>query len=268
MRFPLIGNSRVALWWVSGFIVVSLLVVLFLHLASPSDGFDRLFLEVLANEASKTTYTEHAETEVVVGVKRLRIDGIYRLDPPQGAFGSISTTTVADLDQPFSKSPNSFVLQNVSLGEDVYFRLDTKSPSLQHLKNANVGWIHVPGNKIPSELSDVAVSGPILDDLALFREKGKYVSSVERIATNDRDAKQIHYVMKLSGNSAPRGSTLESLFGHVGGSGTIDVWVEEKSALISRIHFSGAGYSSTTTVMHEADELIIAPTNATTSLVH
>ena len=120
------------------------------------------------------------------------------------------------------------------------------------------GWHHLSANSVSEDLRDVAVYGPILDDLALFRDNGTYVSALKNYGA-DSVSTLINYAFKLSGHGPTGKPTLSALLGHIGADGSIDVWIDPESKLIRVMHFSGASYSSTTTINSYQAPIIIAP---------
>ena len=209
-------------------------------------AFDGLMLRVFDKAAGVYAYRERAETTVVVSKRGLKIDGSYRIDLKTDTFSSDSTTTLTALGASTKPLNESFVLRNVSVGNDIYYELSTKSPSLQYIMLAGPGWHHFGRGNVPKNLVNVAISGPILDDLALFRAGPKYLDYVGKILHVGTTTR---YLLKLSSIPPPARGTVESLEGHITAGGHIDLWVNSDTAEIERIHFSGPNYESTTTIL-------------------
>ena len=221
--------------------------VYYLYHVMSQPSFDGLMVRVLAQTATIDSYEERAETDVSVSKRRLLIAGVYKIDLKAHKFSSDSTTTLVAL-QGSGKAPSGvFSLRNVSLGDDVYYRVATKSTDLAYILSGGSEWHHYVKGSIPPEVTEVAVSGPILDDLALFRSGETYLNFDRKVGTFGSTTQ---YLLHLSGVSGPSEGPLHDLISRVGLKGHIDLWVDETSANIKSVHFSGEDYESTTTIIN------------------
>jgi len=242
------SGKRVLVPVLAALSVICLIALLYIHLAGSRYEFDDLMLKVLAQTALQTSYAERAETQVRVSGRYLWIDGIYKIDLKNDLFAALSTTTLGEADGSARRTTQIFTLSNISVGKEVYFNLETRSKELGYIMTEGAGWHAYKSDAIPSRLTNIAVSGPILDDLALFRDDGMYLTPVRKI--EKRMNNLVGYELKLSGKSPTTDGPLSSLIGRIGNTGKIYVWVDEKTTSISSVHFSGNGYESTTTILN------------------
>ncbi len=122
-------------------------------------------------------------------------------------------------------------------------------------------WHAFNKNSIPSQFKDIAVSGPTLDNLLLFRDSGSYVTLVEK--KGDAvwgDETFSRYMMKLSPDAPENpGGTLGTLLQRLRG-GTIDIWIDDQS-MVRHMVFQNDNYRSTTTLSNlNAPPAILPPT--------
>ena len=192
------------------------------------------FLAMLERIPAITSYIQDVTTKTAVGDRTLTITGTYLIDGPSARFSSKATTTLAIPNE----GTHDFVLENISIGTAVYTRLTTTSSLLRESIPQSPEWQRFEKDSIPERWRDIAVSGPTLDILLLFRENGSYL---EEIPDTDDDPLTLLY--KLSSH-APRdaGGTLGTLAQRIG-NGTVRLTIAESGDL-ERVEIASDGYSS------------------------
>lgn len=208
---------------------------------------DSLLLRVFERINTITSYTQSVETEITLSDRTLIVRGEYYLNGPENSFESIATTTLR-IPVGAKDEEHSFTLRNISIGDQVYSRIETQSPVLRETIPHSPEWRHFTKGQIPEAFADIAVSGPILDNLLLFSQSGVYLRLLESHGEEALgDERFARYSFVLS-ESIPRlGGTLGTLVGRIGDSGRVDIWIDPASATLKQAVFTGENYHSTTT---------------------
>lgn len=213
----------------------------------PHELEDALLQKTFAGIASIATYTQSVETEINLSDRNLVVRGEYYLNGPENRFQSIATTTLR-VPQGRKIEEHSFTLQNISIGDDIYSKIETESPLLQETIPHSANWRHFTKGHIPDEFADIAVSGPILDNLLLFSQGGAFLVPRESYGEEMLGAERLaRYSFTLSESVRRIGGTLGTLVGRIGESGRVDVWIDPSSATLRQAVFTGENYHSTTT---------------------
>ncbi len=225
------------------------------HIFNPYDEPLRSALKALQRPDS---YEMSVETRTVLSGRTIVVSGLYRLDKSAKRFGSYATTTLTIPDEMPARREHIFTLDNVSIGEDIYLRIDTQSPLLKMSIPYSSAWRHFNAREIPTQFTDIAVSGPVLDDLALLSSNGRYLSpSGEPRDVSYEGTDYDVYAFTLSERSADiTGGTLESLVHRIGG-GNILLWIADSQ--IRMLTFEGENYLSTTSIRSVNTALNISP---------
>jgi hypothetical protein len=222
---------------------------------------DAAFKQMLEDISAVRAYTQYVQTEIAMSDRHLRVVGTYYIDEIGNRFASSATTTLTMPDLPPSEREHSFTLQNVSIGVNVYTRIETESELLKKTIPASPRWQRFQKDNIPSTFDNIAVPGPILDNLKLLGAGGTYLTLQGTPAIEKwNDELLTRYSFVLS-DTAPKnsGGTLQALFERIG-DGTIDVWLDTETAVLKFMRFENDSYISTTTVHYEgAPPPIIAP---------
>jgi hypothetical protein len=205
---------------------------------------DELLRRALANIPTIQAYTQHVTTETDIAGRVLHVAGIYHIDRAHNRFSSSATTT---LTIPDGSEPQIFNLANVSIGEDVYVKVETADESLRSRIPHSPEWKHFNRIQIPDALKDIAIAGPILDNLLLFSEGGMYLDLVDNRGKEDFQGENLaRYSFTLGGTPKDIGGTLQTLMGRIE-NGSVDIWVDPDSAQIRHMVIARAEYHSTTT---------------------
>lgn len=186
------------------------------------------------------SYVQEVSTEVRFPSQTLVIEGMYRLDRPGKRYASVATTTVRAQRGP----KRSFTLSNVSLGADVYARVDTADAALAASFPRVGAWERFPAREIPDRYAGIAIPGPILDNLRILEQNGSYLSPADEPVA---DGELMRYRFSLA--PAHRGvteGTLAVLLGRIA-TGTVSLWVTP-SGEPRQLVFDASGYHSTTTL--------------------
>lgn len=237
-------------------VVGVLLTGVYLYRVSHPAPPDPLLVSTFEKASQVFSYAQEDRTEALVGDRRLVIRGTYLVDRARNRYASVSTTTVY---APPQKTGQSFTLSNISIGSDVFSRMETGGVAPGTSVPASSQWHRFSSNAIPEEYLGIAVPGPLLDQLRLFAEKGSYLDFVERLPANPPSDGLVGYRFKLSGRAPPSpGGTLEALIQHVG-TGTIDAWIDPQDATIRSVIITNVGYRATTSLSRFDETLDIEP---------
>lgn len=194
---------------------------------------------------SLDSYAALVDTKTALSDRTIEVRGLYLLDYRAQAYASYATTTLSGV--PGIDEKPSFSLANVAVGDDVYVKIDTASPVLKGQIPHSRQWRHFKKDAIPEPFREIAVAGPVLDNLALFREKGAYIEVQSSTSTTLRDEPVFMYSVVLSPKArSVRGGTLETLIRRIG-AGTVEIYVS--SSTLARTVVHGDNYVSTTTFL-------------------
>ncbi len=191
------------------------------------------------------TYRAHVDTWAVLGTKTLHITGTYLINAPKNSYASYSTTT---LTLPGVSSIDYFTLKNISIGEDVYTKLESTSTIILRTMPLTNGWVHFKKNTIPESFTGISISGPVLDNLLIFSENGKFLTYINSVPTKVKSGTLPKYYFKLSKETPTPESTLEALFNRIGNDGMIEVSIDPQNNRLEYFKFFNKTYTSTTTV--------------------
>ena len=256
MRTSLISPSRLKA--IAGALcLVVLLLVLYRHYAQSGSYKDPALTSAITKARAIHSYRQSVETHVQFPNRSLQISGVYDIDTSHKNYSSVSTTT---LFLPGEVKGAIFTQANFSIGSDVYVRISTENKALQNIIPATSTWQHFSANAIPSLYTGIAVSGPILDNLRIFEEKGNYLTQIgPPIAAVWGTEPMRRYSFNIDQNSATRSTgTLKALFGRITTTGTIEVWIDAENT-IRMLHFANELYHSTTTLSDINADLHIIP---------
>ncbi len=214
--------------------------------------FDADLSAAFERTADVYAYTQEDMTETVISDRMLRIEGIYRNDSRAGRYASIATTTISLPDD----GEHSFTLENISLGEKVYTRVATESPLLKQQIAFDDAWHQFQRDAIPAEFESVAISGPILDHLLLFKSDGSYLTVVDGPVDDVQGDESLRvYTLRLRDGQTDVGGTLATFMERIG-DGTIRIWIDGTDT-IRRIAIDNDSFHSTTTLSRFNEPLTI-----------
>ncbi len=214
---------------------------------------DALFEAALQNADATTAYTQDSTVRLRLDDRMLEVRGIYRVDR-KGRYASWATTTLIIPDEP----PREFVLENISFGEEVYMRLTTEDPYLKKSIAHDPAWRHFSHTAIPAQFVDIAVWGPIIDNLLLFSEKGAYLSPEGAPVLDTGEQALQRYTLTRKDRAPAAGGTLAMLLDRAAGA-EITVWVDEKESRIHRLLIKKEGYEADTLFLPFGDTPITPP---------
>ena len=227
------------------------------HFHQRPDTLDPAAKKILDQAGSAHSYIAEVETQVNVGNKSLHIIGTYLIDSSANRFASFSTTTL--LSSKGRDTESSFTLGNISIGDDVYTRIQTSSPALMKTIQHSATWQHFKSNAIPPSYVGIATPGPVLDNLLLVGENQRYLTFVKKSSERKNGHVVQRYTFKLSKTIAKAGGTLEALSGRITSDGIIDIWIDTASSTLLSLIFTNNTYHSTTTVSMLNAPLSILP---------
>ena len=227
---------------------------------SRGPSLDTPIREALAHTTETRAYSHHVESEMGLPDRSLHVNGIYIVNEPQMSYSAESTTT---LSIPGSDIRPSFSLHNISIGSDVYITVHTDSPALKGSIPAGP-WRHFKADAIPTFLSGIAISGPVLDNLGLIRTLRPYLTLLEKGQASWGNESLLKYVFTIRNDVPTNNPATESLIGRIG-RGNIDIWVDPTTHRIAHMVFSNPPYYSTTTVQYSEPIRDLVPPIPTTS---
>ncbi len=204
-------------------------------------------------------YTQEDVTETIVSERLLRIEGTYSNDTRTDRYSSVATTTI---EIP-GEGVHSFSLSNISRGEDVYTKVVTDSPLLRQQIAFDAAWHNFRRDAIPNEFKDIAISGPIMDHLALFRDGGTRLDVIDGPTIDESASSTLRsYTFRLAlGARSDAGGTLATLMERID-DGHVRIWIDEES-MIRRIVIDDESFHSTTTLTGFNERIAIEPPEVT-----
>ncbi len=245
-------------------VVAGLIVSGYLFYTGGLSGlWDKRLQKALNAVQSPHSYEMFDTTHATLSGRTIDIVGLYTLDLDARRFQSVSTTTLTLLDERAPKNTHSFTLQHRSIGDDVYVLIDTASPLLRKTIPYSSAWQHFKADAIPERYVDIAVPGPILDNLALLGSGGGYLSPSGKTSDRTMASTTYHvYPFRLSPKTAEvTVGPLKSLIDLIA-TGTVEVWVDDTPS-VRMMHISADGYVSTTTILGVNTPLeVTAPTSS------
>lgn len=208
------------------------------------------------------TYSQYVETETEVSGRTLKIVGSYDVDSKNKRFAAYSTTTLIIKGE---QKGHVFTLQNISIGDDIYTKIETADPLLKSSIQSSATWRHFKNDVIPESFIGIAVSGPIQDNLQILSDNGSWITLVKKVGVEEfNHIPTLHYVFKLSNRTPPQDGALSAMLSRIG-TGTIDVWLHPQTYEPLFLRFENYPYLSTTTILYTNTPLLIEVPNLSTS---
>jgi len=198
----------------------------------PDAAMQRVFKEI----PTITTYSQTIETQTLYSGELLAISGIYEVDYPHKAYAAYSTTTLfASIDN----KPHAFTTDEITIGDNVYAKIDTTDPLLKPTIKRIPTWQHFSATSIPAQFTGAVIAGPIEDTLQILSDNGAYLSLIKQAGP--------HYTFKLSGVSPKEDGPLMALLSRVA-TGTVEVWIDPQTTQVQELVFTNYPFVSTTTI--------------------
>ncbi len=242
------------------FSVILLLGGIYWYFFFGKPHFDELTLRAFEQARLIETYRHAVETDIDIAGRHLHIAGVYALDHKKGHFSSISTTTLTIPDMPAGNREHSFTLENIAVEHDVFTRIQTSSSHFKKTIPHGKEWLHFTPGNIPEEFQNIAVHGPILDNLGLFRD-GEHLllpAGAPRADTRDGKALQQYTFTLQSGAANKVSGALAAVIEHIG-AGTVNAWIDPESAQLYALAFHNATYQSKTIIIATSTAITIEP---------
>jgi hypothetical protein len=239
------------------FIVVAIALGAWWYWIHRGPLLDELIRGAFANAELTNAYAQEVVTETDIEDRHISVSGEYVLDDANKSFSSRATTELTLPDG----TVHSFNLSTVTLGEDMYTRVQSQSPTLNLTVPVSDEWKHFKTNAIPIEYRDVATPRPPIENLALFKKGSEYLSIKEGRRDEERDGEKLaRYTFTLSSRAFIETMGPVSMIAErVGVHGTIDVWVRESDKQIRYIRLANPPYSSNTKISTSPLPTIVAP---------
>lgn len=204
--------------------------------------------QVFTDAESVEFYTQKVDTETSVSERSIVVAGTYHIDKKGSIYGSFSTTTVR---VPSISYPIEFTLENISANGKAYVRAKSDNQELNTTIPLGADWRVFRETEIPPAYKEIAITGPILDNLALFSEKGSLVR-LEKALPGDTTFTYplLRFQFSLRPEVAKRQGPLAAIYERVGATGKVDIWVSAEDKKIRHMVFSNPPYFSTTTILN------------------
>lgn len=212
-------------------------------------GFDERLISALSELQSLHTYEMLDETHATLPGRAIDIVGLYGLDFDAHRYSAVSTTTLTLLDEPGPRNQHTFTLQHRAIGDDVYVQIGTESPLLQKSIPYGPEWKHFPKSAIPDRFIDIAVPGPILDNLSLLGKNGTYLSLIGTptdLSSGSTTYRVYTFTLSKKTTEVTTGP-LKSLIDMIA-TGTVDVWVDD-TPRVRVLLIKGVDYTATSTIL-------------------
>ena len=222
-------------------------------------SFDKRLQAALVGVQAPHTYVMLDETHTRVSDRSIDIYGLYSLDFDGNSYSTVSTTTLVLPDGNPPKNVHVFTLQHRAIGDDIYVKIETKSPLLMKTIPHSPEWKHFKNAAIPERFVDIAVPGPILDNLSLLGKNGAYLSLRGKPTDITAASTTYHvYSFTLSKKTAEvTTGPLKSLIDMIA-TGTVDIWVDDTPS-VRIMRTSGDNYTATSTIISVNTPLFITP---------
>ena len=228
-----------------GFALCALLAKLYLTHPTPFTQ-DPLLRSAMTRIKAINSYRQTVDTDIQFPTRKLRIIGTYDVDNAQQRYASLSTTTLFSGAR--SKGAD-FTLANISIGPDIYTRIETNSPELKRTIPATTTWQHFTKGSIPLLYTGIAIAGPVLDNLRIFEHDGAYLTLTSAPSAAYWGTEYLTRYSFAPAHVAPAASdgTLAALLSRISATGTIDVWIDSQKT-VRYLVFQNENYHSTTTL--------------------
>lgn len=242
-------KSRFILALASVIAAGSLIGGFFYFRADQSEVLDTQLQAALQAVQSHRMYEATVETATALSDRSIVVFGLYRLDFERNRFGTYATTTLTIPRNKATERTHNFTFRNLSIENDIYVHIDTQSALLRKTIPYGPEWHHFSADAVPAQFKDIAVFGPVLDNLALLAKNGAYLSLSGEPSERMYGGELFRvYSFKLSEKAASAsGGTLQSLIRRIG-TGDVHIWLDT-TPRVRLMTFRGDNYVSTTTIL-------------------
>lgn len=256
-----ITKKRLLLLCIGLLVFGASMVTYYLFAQNPRESppLDPLIRDALIKVSYVSFYSQEVSTRTHIADRTLEIEGIYIVDAEGKRFASFSTTT---LHIKGDTKPHIFSHQDLAMDGYVYLKVATEDPLLKSSIQTTGTWRTFKNDAIPTDLSNVAVAGPIQDNLQIFSKKGVYLTAGKKIGIETQhNTSLLHYRFSLSDKAfVTKEGPVKTMADRLGKDGTVDVWVSTALRIIDHFVFTNALYVSTTTVSNiNTPTLILQP---------
>lgn len=237
--------------WVGLCALIAILITayaLFEYIDRKAHEFDEPLIKTLEHMATVQSYSQYVDTTTVVSERPLRVYGWYHVDHNKRSYAAFSTTTLTVPGGIQGAGKHDFTHDNIAIGDTVYVKIDTESEFLKPSINDSHQWQRFQKDSIPEQYKNIAVTGPILDNLRIFAGDAEHLELVRKYGLETVDGEALRRYRFILKSSVPKESTVGALQQRLGNEGTIDIWIEDATHTITRMIFSHPPYTSTTTL--------------------
>ncbi len=231
-------------------LLVSLLMsfVIYEYIERKAHEFDEPLIKVLEKVDSIQSYNQYVDTTTVVSDRPLRVFGWYVVDHSSRSYATFSTTTLTVPVGIEGAGNHDFTHDNIAIDDTVYVKIDTDSEFLKPSINDSDKWQRFTKDKIPEAYKNIAISGPILDNLRILAHDAEHLELIRKYGIETIDGKDLRRYRFTLKNGVPKESTVGALQQRLGDEGTIDIWIDDAEMVVERMVFSHPPYTSTTTL--------------------
>jgi len=225
------------------------------------EGPDLILKKISQKSENIQIYSQHTDTETIVSNIKIKISGDYDINRKDNKFRSVATTSII-LPEVKNNKKHIFNVSNISLDENVYFKVQTDSDFIKARMPESNKWLHFKMGQIPEKFNNIATPGPVMDSLKIFSGNGKFLKISKDYKKNyNKDTKELHYTLKLTNEAfGEKGQKiLGAITKRVGKKGFIDIWLEKDSLLVKKILMKNDKYTSNTLIhnINKAENIII-----------
>lgn len=253
-------STHLLIRWLAALLVVTILGFAAIeYMNRKAHEFDEPLIRTLEKMNATQSYAQYVDTSTVVSDRPLRVYGWYLVDHTKRAYAAFSTTTLRIPDGIEGAGNHDFTHDNIAIQDLVYVKIDTDSEFLKPSINDSDSWKRFTKDTIPESYKNIAVPGPILDNLRVFANSAEHLELVKKYGIEQVEGRELrHYRFKLK-SMVPKDSTVGALAMRLGNEGVIDIWIHDQSSSIVRMLFSHDTYTSTTTLSSFDSPLLISP---------
>jgi hypothetical protein len=229
------------------------------YTARKAHEFDEPLVKTLAKIETIKSYSQYVDTSTIVSERPLRVFGWYLVNHANRSYAAFSTTTLRIPQGTQGAGSHDFTHDNIAIGNTVYVKIDTDSDFLKPSINDSHEWHRFSSDEIPEAYKNIAITGPILDNLRIFANNAEHLELIKKYGLESLDGRTLrHYRFKLK-SSVPKDTTVGALAERLGDEGTLDIWIDDAQSTIERMLFAHGPYTSTTTLSDFNEEPQIIP---------
>jgi hypothetical protein len=208
--------------------------------------YEKAYEKAVSAVATIKSWNQSTQTETKATDRELYVSGIYTIDHRNKNYSSRSTTTLK-INEAGAISLHNFSFENISVGKDIYINIKTESERLKSTMQTTEGWYLFDKNSIPENFKNIAISGPVMDSLNIFKKNGKYVKIIKSGDSENLEGKNcFRYELVLNEKAFTKQGDLElgNMADRIGKAGIIELWINKETSEIEQIMIKNPPYYS------------------------